>query len=640
MKTRTIARHITALTSLAAMLAAAGCSVASKDDTASSASDLVVGPPIPVTIVGWNGAWDDTGASDTADVTPLATSWGANRLDLFLRSGTSLTQRTWTGSTWSAAPAIPIADGLASDPAGIGWGGGFIDLVWRDAQNSLEHIHYDSYFKAWEAENLAGTFSGRPSIVIASDGTRGDVFVRVGTGVWHRSWVYVLNDWGPWEPLSIQVADDPVAVSDTPGKIELFYRASNGAINWMMWNGNATGTAHKESLEGATWTQEPTLSGYLEGAVAVAASGPGLIEVMGVGGDSGVWTDTTTNTGATWSGWSELNGCSRTTQLALTSWAPGREDVFAASTDTGDVLHKFYGANPSLAGGLTPVCCSHDAQGLDATSGPTSITGTFTNEDNTDVTVTATNTANAADTHSVVLSGSGKQTFTIRGLSPATNYLLAARTGGGNSSCGPTSEGTIGTQAASKVIDVSGSSAVNGGGTLSFNAQVTVMYTGEVTWSVTMNHNGSYDLSYDLQVTFPGVTGTRLDLKGEIGSATIFGSTSTNPGTVPINTTAAMALIAADYPSLSSSTALGWSLSATPTSGGGGGGSGNVCSSGTYSPYTVCCDTGDDGQVQQTVDACNADQAIGEMNGSDGQYPGLDCWIGECASTKGQAKRQ
>ncbi len=571
------------------------CSAAPEDATSSSNALSLPSPPIglpgpPRTVVGWNAAWADTGMADIAAATPLATTWGANRIDLFLRNGTGLTQRTFNGSSWAPAAGtswpLAVKDGLASDPAGVGWGGGNVDWVWRDANNSLEHMYWNSS-GVWTEESLTGTFSGRPTIAIAPDGSRGDVFVRVGTDVWHRGWGYVVNNWSGWERLALEVTDDPVAVTDAPGKIAIFYRGTDGKTNWASWDGTLNGTQHQAQLAGAAWTAHPNIDGYLEGAASVVSPGPGVYQVSGVGGDGGVWINQSADGGATWTNWSELDGCTRTTQIAAASWGQGREDIFAVSNDTGEIMQKTYSANPSLTPGAHPVCCNHDGQQVTLVNDdPSTVTMSFTNDEATTMTLVAQNETVPSDHQTVTIAaGQGVVSHAFTGLQPGGTYYFTASTGGAQTVCGYTSWNEITLEPATETFSISGS-APAANGQMAYSGQVVVSYTGEVTWSVHVNHQGSYDVDYVIDVSFPNVAYVGLALNGKIGV-----DTNTDPYTVPLTDARSTAAIRAAYLQLKGQTSLPSEIIPTVLYPEGVSGGGSACpNGGPAHEVDVCCD--------------------------------------------------
>jgi hypothetical protein len=86
-----------------------------------------------------------------------------------------------------------------------------------------------------------------------------------------------------------------------------------------------------------TWLGWESLGGVLTSAPAVSSWAPGRLDVFVRGTDSALWHKWYQNG---WSGWESLGGV-LTSAPSVASWAPGRLDLFVAGTDSA-LWHKWY----------------------------------------------------------------------------------------------------------------------------------------------------------------------------------------------------------------------------------------------------------------------------------------------------------
>jgi hypothetical protein len=121
---------------------------------------------------------------------PAISSWGSDRLDVFVRVGTHIYWKYW---------------GVLPSTGKIGWSG------WSD---------------------LGGSYTGKPAAVSWGP-NRIDLFgVSTGNKVWHRA--YKNKKWGGGENLggNIQPGTGPAVASPAPGKLNVFVSASGARDVW------------------------------------------------------------------------------------------------------------------------------------------------------------------------------------------------------------------------------------------------------------------------------------------------------------------------------------------------------------------------------------------------------------------------
>jgi hypothetical protein len=255
-------------------------------------------------------------------------------------------------------------------------------------------------------EKVGGAFTGSPAVCSWGAG-RLDVFVRgTNSHLMHRS--YSDGAWSNWENLGGELAADssPAATCWAPGHIDVFVRGMDDALWRITYSGGSWGSFGKFS--GDTFTGSPTvcsgreadldifvansagalmykyISGIdnmkwrdLGGALASGSSPAaeswvvGRLDVFGRGQDNELWTNTSTSSGGTWTGWTKLGGVF-TGSPAVCSWAAGRLDVFVRGTNN-HVMHRWYTGSWSgwqdvggdLASGSSPGCVSWGANRID-----------------------------------------------------------------------------------------------------------------------------------------------------------------------------------------------------------------------------------------------------------------------------------
>ncbi len=124
----------------------------------------------------------------------------------------------------------------------------------------------------------------------------------------------------------------PASTSWGPGRMDVVVEGPGAAV----WHTGADGVAAGAAT--APWSAWESLGGVVIGAPAITSWGPGRLDVFAPGFDGAVWHKWFD--GGVWSDWESLGG--RTNRaVAAVSWGPGRLDVFV--TGPGDALwHKWF----------------------------------------------------------------------------------------------------------------------------------------------------------------------------------------------------------------------------------------------------------------------------------------------------------
>ncbi|KAF9521382.1 carbohydrate-binding protein [Crepidotus variabilis] len=257
------------------------------------------------------------------------TSWGNNRLDIFVRGmDSSVGHRAWDGTSWSADWDTIGGESLY-DPISIAWGPERLDVFIVNYQHELLHKHWSGTWSEWE--NFGGTWVERPSVVSWGP-DRLDVFV-IGKDrkLYNKSWDGHV--WSGFNSLGGQFLHPVSAVSWGPNRIDIFGTSTTHTIDHKWWDG----TKGKWGPSGmdASWDH---LGGTFYGQPKAVSWGPNRLDVFAIGTGSALFTRTWKTQ---WSGsWLSLGGTCYGVPEVI-SWGPGRMDVFVLSTSH-SLAHKWY----------------------------------------------------------------------------------------------------------------------------------------------------------------------------------------------------------------------------------------------------------------------------------------------------------
>ncbi len=205
---------------------------------------------------------------------PTVSSWGDNRLDVFVRgTDNALWHKWWDGSSWSSGWEN-LGGVLTSAPGAVSWGPNRIDVFVKGTDNALWHKWWDgSSWNNWES--LGGVLTSAPTVSSWSN-NRLDVFVKgTDNALWHKWWDG--SSWSNWESLGGVLTSAPGAVSWGPHRIDVFVKGTDNAL-WHKW------------WDGSSWSSWESLGGEIaapSGGVPVPPSG-GITSLTGVwNGDDG-----------------------------------------------------------------------------------------------------------------------------------------------------------------------------------------------------------------------------------------------------------------------------------------------------------------------------------------------------------------
>jgi hypothetical protein len=268
-----------------------------------------------------------------------------------------------SGAVSASATAAAVAQAALPGPAAGSWGGGRLDLFYRNSRNgTLAHQWYvPGPLATWTAaESLGGTLTSQPAVASWAAG-RYDVFVRgPGNAVWHK---WFSGKWSGWESLGGVVSSPPAAASWGPGRLDLFVRGTDNRLytkhyaagaGWSRWSslgGTLTsgpavaswaagrydvfvrgpGNAVWHKWFSGRWSAWESLGGSLAGEPSVTSAGARKLDVFGQGKANALWTRSYNVSSAGWSPWSSLGGTVTSSPSATVS-GPGVVAVFVRST--------------------------------------------------------------------------------------------------------------------------------------------------------------------------------------------------------------------------------------------------------------------------------------------------------------------
>jgi hypothetical protein len=252
--------------------------------------------------------WESLGGVLTS--APGVSSWGAARVDVFVRGSTSgLYQKTWNGTAWSNWSFLGGV--LTTGAAASSWSANRIDVFVRGTDNQLYHMSSDgTNWSSWEA--LGGILTAGPAVASWASG-RLDVFVRgTDNALWHK-WLDA-SGWSGWENLGGILTSSPAATSWGPNRLDVFVRGTDNGLWQKSWDG----------LHWSNWTP---LGGVLTSAPAAASCASGHLDVFVLGADLALYR---MGSAGSWGSWQRLGGM----------WASGPGATCRPGTTTLDLVEQ------------------------------------------------------------------------------------------------------------------------------------------------------------------------------------------------------------------------------------------------------------------------------------------------------------
>lgn len=287
----------------------------------------------------------------------------------------------WFGKTISQSSLI-------YEPAIVSQAPGKINVFARGLDRRMWQNWYqeNQWQEDWNWLDGPSPQSGSPSAISWGEGHM-DVFETRNGQLWH-SWYTSDGGWRWWSPIGapngVSIAGTVTAVSQAPGKINVFARGTDGRLwqtwydsgSWKSWNyidgpvsGYPTPNAaswedgHMDVFElrdGGVWhtwyTAATGWSGWqpltygrpepsgLKKAVSVTSQAPGKLNLFARGDDGRLWQTWFDSNG--WNRWNYIDGPSSFSSVPTSfSWADGHMDVYEIRG--GAIWHTWYNADSS-----------------------------------------------------------------------------------------------------------------------------------------------------------------------------------------------------------------------------------------------------------------------------------------------------
>jgi len=193
----------------------------------------------------WNAGgsfanWENLGCC--FDSAPAISSWGAQRLDVFAKSGTNIWHRAFDNTNgWLAWENV--GGSVNSAPAAVSWGSGRIDLFAKGTGNDIVHTWFNNPNWSGLWESLSCCFDTAPSAASWASG-RLDIFAGSGGTLYHQ---FYNAGWSGLENLSGPIGSAPSATSWANGRIDIMTLTTGSQLYHKFYN-NPSGWSGFETL--------------------------------------------------------------------------------------------------------------------------------------------------------------------------------------------------------------------------------------------------------------------------------------------------------------------------------------------------------------------------------------------------------
>jgi hypothetical protein len=188
--------------------------------------------------------------------------------------------------------AATVAPAALTGPGAGSWGGGRLDLFYRNSRNGqLAHqLSAPGPLATWTgAESLGGGLTSQPAVASWAAG-RYDVVARgTDSAVWHKA--FSGGKWSGWQSLGGRVAGEPGAAATGAGKLDVFARGPGNALFTRNYN-----------VTGAGWSAWSSLGGALTSSPSATVAAAGSVTVF-VRGSDGRYDYRQRSAARVWSGW-------------------------------------------------------------------------------------------------------------------------------------------------------------------------------------------------------------------------------------------------------------------------------------------------------------------------------------------------
>jgi hypothetical protein len=238
---------------------------------------------------------------------PAAASWGANRVDVFVRDTNNvLQQAVWQGGSgfigWFA-----LGSGVAGDPVAVSTAFNRYDVLYKDVNGNISVSLWNG--SQWSFPTIAAASVGVASriTVIGALGVGWAFWLGNNGGLYASSRESGTTTWTPPQEVSTgPFNNNPSAIAYGPAKTpEVFVRTAGGNLGWI-------------ELNGGTWTFA-TLGppGTFQGSPAAVAWENTDMNIFFIGNDNSLWNE---YYNGSWHGFSHINGNPVTGSPSVVNW--------------------------------------------------------------------------------------------------------------------------------------------------------------------------------------------------------------------------------------------------------------------------------------------------------------------------------
>ncbi|WP_437937676.1 hypothetical protein [Sorangium sp. So ce341] len=173
---------------------------------------------------GWSSSWSWVGYPGSGvKSAPAISSWGTNRLDVFVRGADDkLWQRTYTSSGWGGTWHQRGAETFNGKPAAVSRDTNRIDVVARGTDGQVWQISYNGTWGGWAPIGGTGWLKAGTSPAIASYASNHLIVLGHGLDglLWENS--FTNSSWTGWNVLGGILHGDPAAVGQPSlGRIDV-----------------------------------------------------------------------------------------------------------------------------------------------------------------------------------------------------------------------------------------------------------------------------------------------------------------------------------------------------------------------------------------------------------------------------------
>ena len=282
---------------------------------------------------GYNTApWQaPTDISDTvaSGASPVAVSWGPNRIDMFARgTANDLLHKFWAGTGWSNWESLGGC--LQGDPTVASWGPGRLDVFQEGCNVSGVNLYHKFFSNGWSGYETIGPtrITSAPSATSWGSG-RLDIFAKGSTGsdLYHE---WYSTNWASGESKAGCITGAPAVTSWGNAHLDIFAQHCSGSGN------NLDQLTYDYATGG--WGSWHTDALHISNSPSIADITSGQIDLVTTDSNNHVQQATYTQAGG-WTGWTQLSLCSTarpSISYRSTLGSQNNYDLFAGDCQPGN----------------------------------------------------------------------------------------------------------------------------------------------------------------------------------------------------------------------------------------------------------------------------------------------------------------